>query len=175
MASEATFTVWDGCFGWGRRKAHTASPRATRQRGLWMKAIQEFKEFAVKGNVVDMAVGVVIGAGFGKIVSSLVADIITPVLGILIGGVNFTNLKVTLKDAVADKPPVTWNYGSFIQSIFDFLIIAWAIFVLVKLINRLKRQAPKPPPAPAAPPAPSAEVQLLTEIRDALKGRSTTT
>lgn len=139
-----------------------------------MKAIQEFKEFAVKGNVVDMAVGVVIGAGFGKIVSSLVADIITPVLGILIGGVNFTNLKVTLKDAVADKPPVTWNYGSFIQSIFDFLIIAWAIFVLVKLINRLKRQAPKPPPAPAAPPAPSAEVQLLTEIRDALKGRSTT-
>ena len=136
-----------------------------------MKAIQEFKEFAVKGNVVDMAVGVVIGAGFGKIVSSLVADIITPLLGILVGGVNFTNLKVTLKDAIADKPPVTWNYGSFIQSIFDFLIIAWAIFVLVKLINRLKRQEPKPA-APPAPPPPSAEVQLLTEIRDALKGRS---
>jgi large conductance mechanosensitive channel len=135
-----------------------------------MKAIQEFKEFAVKGNVVDMAVGVVIGAGFGKIVSSLVADIITPVLGILVGGVNFTNLKVTLKDANAEKPPETWNYGSFIQSIFDFLIIAWAIFVLVKLINRLKRQEPKPAPAP--PPPPSAEVQLLTEIRDALKGRS---
>jgi large conductance mechanosensitive channel len=136
-----------------------------------MKAIQEFKEFAVKGNVVDMAVGVVIGAGFGKIVSSLVADIITPILGILIGGVNFTNLKVTLKDAVADKPPVTWNYGSFIQSIFDFLIIAWAIFMLVKLINRLKRQEPKPAPAPPAPPAPSAEVLLLTEIRDAVKAR----
>jgi large conductance mechanosensitive channel len=136
-----------------------------------MKAIQEFKEFAVKGNVVDMAVGVVIGAGFGKIVSSLVADIITPLLGILIGGVNFTNLKVTLKDAVADKPPVTWNYGSFIQSIFDFLIIAWAIFMLVKLINRLKRQEPKPAPAPPAPPAPSAEVLLLTEIRDAVKAR----
>jgi large conductance mechanosensitive channel len=135
-----------------------------------MKAVQEFKEFAVKGNVVDMAVGVVIGAGFGKIVSSLVADIITPVLGILVGGVNFTNLKVTLKDAIAEKPPVTWNYGSFIQSIFDFLIIAWAIFVLIKLINRLKRQEPKPAPAP--PPPPSAEVQLLTEIRDALKGRS---
>jgi large conductance mechanosensitive channel len=135
-----------------------------------MKAIQEFKEFAVKGNVVDMAVGVVIGAGFGKIVSSLVADIITPLLGILVGGVNFTNLKVTLKDAIADKPPVTWNYGSFIQSIFDFLIIAWAIFVLVKLINRLKRQEPTPAPAP--PPPPSAEVLLLTEIRDALKGRS---
>jgi large conductance mechanosensitive channel len=120
-----------------------------------MKAVQEFKEFAVKGNVVDMAVGVVIGAGFGKIVSSLVADIITPVLGVLVGGVNFTNLKVTLKDAIAEKPPVTWNYGSFIQSIFDFLIIAWAIFVLVKLINRLKRQAPKPAPAP--PPTPSAQ------------------
>jgi large conductance mechanosensitive channel len=135
-----------------------------------MKVIREFKEFAVKGNVVDMAVGVVIGAGFGKIVSSLVADIITPVLGILVGGVNFTNLKVTLKDAIADKPPVTWNYGSFIQSIFDFLIIAWAIFVLVKLINRLKRQEPTPAPAP--PPPPSAEVLLLTEIRDALKGRS---
>jgi len=132
-----------------------------------MKAIQEFKEFAIKGNVVDMAVGVVIGAGFGKIVTSLVGDIITPVLGILVGGVNFTNLKVVLKDAVGDKPPVTWNYGSFIQSIFDFLIIAWAIFVLVKLINQLKRQ--EPPKQPPAPPAPSAEVLLLTEIRDALK------
>src|SRR5688572_5090262 len=135
-----------------------------------MKVIREFKEFAVKGNVVDMAVGVVIGAGFGKIVSSLVADIITPVLGILVGGVDFKDLKVTLKQAVADKDPVTWNYGAFIQSIFDFLIIAWAIFILVKLINRLKRQEPKPAPAP--PPPPSAEVQLLTEIRDALKGRS---
>jgi large conductance mechanosensitive channel len=137
-----------------------------------MKAIQEFKEFAVKGNVVDMAVGVVIGAGFGKIVTSLVADIITPVLGVLIGGVNFTNLKVTLKDAIAEKPPVTWNYGAFIQSIFDFLIIAWAIFLLVKLINRLKRQAPPPPAPPPAPPPPSAEVLLLTEIRDALKTRA---
>lgn len=136
-----------------------------------MKALQEFKEFAVKGNVVDMAVGVVIGAGFGKIVTSLVGDIITPVLGILVGGVNFTNLKVTLKDAIDNKPAVTWNYGAFIQSIFDFLIIAWAIFVLVKLINRLKRQEPKPPPAP---PAPSAEVLLLTEIRDALKSRTFT-
>lgn len=135
-----------------------------------MKALQEFKEFAVKGNVIDMAVGVVIGAGFGKIVTSLVGDIITPVLGILVGGVNFTNLKVTLKEALADKPAVTWNYGSFIQAVFDFLIIAWAIFVLVKVINRLKRQEPpKPPPAP---PAPSAEVQLLTEIRDTLKARS---
>jgi large conductance mechanosensitive channel len=135
-----------------------------------MRALQEFKEFAVKGNVVDMAIGVVIGAGFGKIVSSLVADIITPVLGILVGGANFTNLKVTLKDAVADKPAVTWNYGSFIQTVFDFVIIAWAIFMLVKLINRLKRQEP---PKPAGPPPPPAEIQLLTEIRDALKARST--
>jgi large conductance mechanosensitive channel len=137
-----------------------------------MKALQEFKEFAVKGNVVDMAVGVVIGAGFGKIVTSLVADIITPVLGVLIGGVNFTNLKLTLKDAIAEKPPVTWNYGAFVQSIFDFLIIAWAIFLLVKLINRLKRQAPAPAAPPPAPPPPSAEVLLLTEIRDAQKTRA---
>ena len=136
-----------------------------------MKALQEFKEFAVKGNVVDMAVGVVIGAGFGKIVSSLVADIITPILGIIIGGVNFKNLKLTLQEAVGDKPAVTWNYGSFLQAVFDFLIIAWAIFVLVKLINRLKRQAPKPAPVPASP-LPSPEVQLLTEIRDAMKARS---
>jgi large conductance mechanosensitive channel len=135
-----------------------------------MRALQEFKEFAVKGNVVDMAIGVVIGAGFGKIVSSLVADIITPVLGILVGGANFTNLKLTLKDAVADKPAVTWNYGSFIQTVFDFVIIAWAIFMLVKLINRLKRQEP---PKPAGPPPPPAEIQLLTEIRDALKARNT--
>jgi large conductance mechanosensitive channel len=135
-----------------------------------MKALQEFKEFAVKGNVVDMAVGVVIGAGFGKIVSSLVADIITPILGVLVGGVNFSNLKLTLKDAVEGKAPVTWNYGSFIQSVFDFLIIAWAIFMLVKLINRLKRQ--EPPPAPPPPPPPPIEVQLLTEIRDALRART---
>jgi large conductance mechanosensitive channel len=133
-----------------------------------MKAIGEFKEFAIKGNVVDMAVGVVIGAGFGKIVSSLVGDLITPLLGVLVGGVNFTNLKVTIKEAVGDKPPVTWNYGSFMQAVFDFLIIAWAIFVLVKLLNQLKRQEPKAPPVP---PPPSPEVLLLTEIRDALKAR----
>src|SRR5262245_49162252 len=94
----------------GRRYADTRSPRERRtSEDFRMKALQEFKEFAVKGNVIDMAVGVVIGAGFGKIVSSLVGDIITPVLGILVGGVNFTNLKVTLKDAIADKPAVTWN------------------------------------------------------------------
>jgi large conductance mechanosensitive channel len=135
-----------------------------------MKALQEFKAFAMKGNVVDMAVGVVIGAAFGKIVSSLVADILTPVLGVLVGGVDFTNLKVTLRDAIlekgAEKPAVTWNYGTFMQSIFDFLIIAWAIFLVVKLVNRLQRREPPPPPPPP-PPAP--EVELLREIRDELR------
>jgi large conductance mechanosensitive channel len=133
-----------------------------------MKALQEFKAFAMRGNVIDMAVGVVIGAGFGKIVSSLVADIITPVLGLLIGGVDFTNLKVTLKET-ADGKGVTWNYGAFIQTVFDFLIIAWAIFVLIKLLGKLER---KKPAEPAAPPPPSAEIVLLTEIRDALRARS---
>jgi large conductance mechanosensitive channel len=112
----------------------------------------------------------VIGAAFGKIVSSLVADILTPVLGVLVGGVDFTNLKVTLRDAIlekgAEKPAVTWNYGTFMQSIFDFLIIAWAIFLVVKLVNRLQRREPPPPPPPP-PPAP--EVELLREIRDELR------
>jgi large conductance mechanosensitive channel len=136
-----------------------------------MKALQEFKAFAMKGNVIDMAVGVVIGAGFGKIVSSLVADIITPVLGLLIGGVNFTTLKLTLKEAAADgKGGVTWNYGAFIQTVFDFLIIAWAIFALIKLISTLERK--KPPAPPEAVPLPSAEVLLLTEIRDALRAKN---
>lgn len=134
-----------------------------------MKALKEFKEFAVKGNVVDMAIGVVIGAGFGKIVSSLVGDIITPVLGLLVGGVNFSNLRLTLEPGAGGKPPVTWNYGAFIQTVFDFIIIAWAIFVLVKVINRLKRQ--EPPRAPAPPAAPSQEVVLLTQIRDTLQAR----
>jgi large conductance mechanosensitive channel len=134
-----------------------------------MKALKEFKEFAMKGNVVDMAVGVVVGAAFGKIVTSLVSDILTPILGLLVGGVNFTNLKVTLKGAVEGKDAVTWNYGAFLQSIFDFLIIAWAIFMLVKLLRRLDR--PKPSAPPAAPPLPSAEVQLLTEIRDTLRAQ----
>ena len=134
-----------------------------------MSMIKEFREFAVKGNVVDMAVGVVIGAGFGKIVSSLVADLIMPPLGLVIGGINFTNLKLVLSEASEGKAAVTWNYGSFLQTIFDFLIIAWAIFMLVKGVNRLKRKEEAPPPAPAGP---SPEVQLLTEIRDALKSAS---
>lgn len=134
-----------------------------------MSMIKEFREFAVKGNVVDMAVGVVIGAAFGKIVSSLVADLIMPPLGLIIGGINFTNLKLVLSEAADGKPAVTWNYGSFIQTIFDFLIIAWAIFMLVKGVNRLKRKQEEAPPEPAAPPP---EVQLLTEIRDVLKERT---
>lgn len=133
-----------------------------------MSMIKEFREFAVKGNVVDMAVGVVIGAAFGKIVSSLVADLIMPPLGLVIGGINFTNLKLVLSEASEGKAAVTWNYGSFLQTIFDFLIIAWAIFLLVKGVNRLKRKE-EAAAAPAVPAAPPPEIQLLTEIRDALK------
>src|SRR5262245_2691217 len=122
------------------------------------KTLKEFREFAVKGNVVDMAVGVVIGTAFGKIVSSLVADIITPPLGFLLGAVDFKNLKVVLKQGPDEKSTVAWNYGAFIQTVFDFLIIAWAIFWLVKVITRLSRQQPAPA---APPPAPAADVQLL--------------
>jgi len=127
-----------------------------------MSVLKEFKEFAVKGNVIDLAVGLVVGAAFGKVVSSVVSDVITPPLGLIIGGVDFTNLKLVLREAVAGKPPVTLNYGTFLQSVFDFLIAAFAIFIVVKAVNRFKRQSPPPP---AATPA---EVVLLTEIRDAL-------
>jgi large conductance mechanosensitive channel len=134
-----------------------------------MSIVKEFREFAVKGNVIDLAVGVVIGAAFGKIVTSLVADIIMPPVGVLVGGVNFTNLKLVLKGAVDGKPPVTLNYGTFLQSLFDFVIIALAIFALVKVVNRLKRASEAPPPAASA--APPREIELLTEIRDALVKR----
>lgn len=134
-----------------------------------MSVVKEFREFAMRGNVVDLAVGVVIGAAFGKIVSSLVADLITPLLGVLIGGVDFSDLAVTLRAAEGDKAAVLLSYGKFIQTIFDFVIIAFAIFVFVKLINRLKRQQAE---APKPPPAPSAEETLLTEIRDLLKQKS---
>jgi large conductance mechanosensitive channel len=130
-----------------------------------MSVLKEFKEFAIKGNVVDLAVGVVIGAAFGKVVSSVVGDVLMPPLGFLIGGVNFTHLKVTLKEAVGSAPAVTLNYGTFLQAIFDFMLVALAVFVLVKAINRLKRTIVPAPPPPAAP---SREVELLTEIRDAL-------
>ncbi len=132
-----------------------------------MALLQEFKTFAMRGNVVDMAVGVVIGAAFGKIVSASVEDLVMPPLGLLIGGVDFSNLAVTLKDAVGDKPAVVWKYGHFLQTVFDFIIVAWAIFLLVKLINKLK--APEKPPAA---PGPTPDQVLLTEIRDLLKTKN---
>lgn len=128
-----------------------------------MSLFTEFKEFAMKGNVLDMAVGVVIGGAFGKIVSSLVGDVITPALGKLVGGVDFKNLVVNLGNDPAGTP-ILVKYGVFLQSIFDFIIIAFAIFMAVKAINRLKT-----PPPPAADPAPAPEVVLLMEIRDLLK------
>ena len=128
---------------------------------------KEFKEFALRGNVVDIAVGIIIGAAFGKVVSSIVNDVIIPPLGLLIGNVDFTALAIPLGEAVGDMPAPALRYGMFIQTIFDFIIVAFAIFVAVKVMNKLKRQQEAAPPP--APPAPSAEVQLLTEIRDSLK------
>lgn len=130
--------------------------------------LNEFKEFAVKGNVIDMAVGVVVGAAFGKIVSSLVNDIIMPPIGLIVGGVDFSQLKVVMQAAADGKAEVALKYGAFLQSMFDFLIVAWAIFVAVKIINKLKRQPPKVEAGVPAPPPP-ADVVLLTEIRDLLK------
>ena len=131
-----------------------------------MSMMKEFKEFAVKGNVVDMAVGIIIGAAFGTIVSSFVGDVIMPPIGLLLGGVNFADLAITIKEAVGDEPSVIIGYGKFIQTLIDFTIVAFAIFIAVKAINSLKRKEEE---APAAPPKPSAEEVLLTEIRDALK------
>ena len=135
--------------------------------------LQDFKAFAMKGNVIDMAVGVIIGGAFGKIVSSVVADVIMPPIGLLVGGVNFTDLKWVLKPAVVEDgqevvAAVTLNYGNFLQVTFDFLIIAFSVFLFVRLLSRLNRKKEKPA-APAAPPAPSKEELLLTEIRDLLK------
>jgi large conductance mechanosensitive channel len=129
-----------------------------------MSLLDEFKTFAVRGNVVDMAVGIIMGAAFGKIVSSLVNDIIMPPIGLMVGGVRFNQLAVTLKDATADTAAVTINYGLFIQTIVDFVIVAAAIFVAVKVINQLQKQKEQ---APAEAP-PSREVLLLTDIRDLL-------
>ena len=131
-----------------------------------MGMIKEFKEFAVKGNVVDMAVGIIIGAAFGKIVSSLVGDIIMPPIGVMLGGVDFTDLAYTLKAATETAPEVVIAYGQFIKTVIDFFIVALAIFVAVKAMNRLKKKEEK---APATPPAPSKEEVLLTEIRDLLR------
>ena len=131
-----------------------------------MGMMSEFKEFAMRGNVVDMAVGIIIGAAFGKIVSSFVSDVIMPPLGVLIGGVDFTNLGITIQEASEGVEAVTIRYGQFIQTVFDFLIVAFAIFMAIKLMNSLKKKEEE---APAAPPEPSAEEKLLTEIRDLLK------
>jgi large conductance mechanosensitive channel len=128
-----------------------------------MSIVKEFKTFAMRGNVVDLAVGIIIGGAFGKIVSSVVADVVMPPIGLLVGGVNFTSLAITLKEAVGKAPAVTLNYGNFLQAVFDFLIVAFAVFMLVKAMNTMQKKEEA-----AAPPPPQQEV-LLTEIRDILK------
>ena len=135
-----------------------------------MSFMKEFKEFAMRGNVIDLAVGVVIGTAFGKIVSSLVADVIMPPIGVLVGGIDFTSLKFNLTPGVEGAEAASINYGSFLQATVDFLIVAFVIFLLIKGINSLKRKEEEAE-EPAAPPAPSEEVVLLTEIRDELKKR----
>jgi len=140
-----------------------------------MGMLKEFKEFAMRGNVVDMAVGIIIGGAFGKSISSVVADVIMPPIGLLMGGVSFTDLKFILKEPVLDAAgtvttaAVSINYGNFIQVTVDFLIIAFAIFMMIKAMNTLKKKEVEAPAAPAPPPAPSKEEVLLTEIRDILK------
>lgn len=124
-----------------------------------MKIIEEFKKFAMRGNVVDLAVGVIIGGAFGKIVTSFVNDILMPPLGVLLGGVNFTNLSLKLNSSV------TWNYGNFLQAVVDFVIIAWAVFMIVKAMNKVKKDEP----AKEDEVKISDEVKLLTEIRDSLR------
>lgn len=133
-----------------------------------MGMLSEFKDFAVKGNAVDMAVGIVIGAAFGKIVSSVVADVIMPPIGVLLGGVDFASLAFVLKEAAGDAPAVVIKYGSFIQTVVDFTIIAFAIFMVVKAINAMKKKEEEAPEEPAKP---SNEEVLLTEIRDLLKSK----
>lgn len=139
------------------------------------KLIQEFKEFAVKGNAVDMAVGVIIGGAFGKIVSSIVDDIIMPPIGWLIGGVNFSDLKYTLPQVeipgVTATAPATINYGNFLQTLLDFIIIAFCVFIMVKGINKLSKKKEEEPAAPAPDPEPTNEEKLLSEIRDLLKNK----
>lgn len=131
-----------------------------------MSILKEFREFAVKGNVIDLAVGVIIGGAFGKIVSSLVNDIIMPPIGLLVGGMDFKDLAIVLQEAQGETEAVMIKYGAFLQNVLDFLIIAIAIFAMVKVINNLKKA---PDPEPVKAPEPSAEEKLLTEIRDLLK------
>ena len=133
-----------------------------------MGMMKEFQDFAVKGNVVDMAVGIIIGGAFGTIVKSLVSDIIMPPVGILLGGVDFSQIVWTLQEATADAEAVTMNVGMFINNVISFLVVAWAVFLLVKGMNSLKKKEEE---APAEPPAPPKSEVLLEEIRDALKAR----
>jgi len=133
-----------------------------------MSMLQEFKAFAVKGNVVDMAVGIIVGVAFGKIVSSFVADVIMPPIGVALGGVNFSDLGYVLQAAVGEAPAVVIAYGKFIQTVVDFTIIAFAVFVAVKVISSMNKKEEE---APAEPPKPSNEESLLIEIRDLLKDR----
>ncbi|MDX9924661.1 MAG: large-conductance mechanosensitive channel protein MscL [Ignavibacteriaceae bacterium] len=134
--------------------------------------LKQFKAFAMRGNVVDLAVGIIIGGAFGKIVSSIVSDIIMPPIGILLGGLDFKDLAITLKEKTAETAAVQINYGAFINTVIDFLIIAWAIFMLVKLLDAMKKkeEAAPAPPAPSPVP-PSEDVLLLREIRDLLKSK----
>ncbi len=133
-----------------------------------MGMISEFKEFAIKGNVVDMAVGIIIGAAFGKIVSSFVKDVIMPPIGVAMGGVDFSDLAITIQEAAGEVPAVAIKYGAFLQTIADFLIVAIAIFMAVKVMNSMKKKEEE---APKEAPAPSNEEVLLTEIRDLLKNK----
>ena len=140
------------------------------------KFFEEFKKFAMRGNVIDLAVGVVVGGAFGKITTSLVNDIIMPAVSMLTGGINFSDWKLVLKKAVIENgeeiaAAVTVNYGTFISVIIDFIILAFAVFCMVKAINSLHRKKEEAPAAPPAPPEPSAEEKLLTEIRDLLRDR----
>ncbi len=141
-----------------------------------MNIFKEFKEFAMKGNVIDLAVGIIIGAAFGKIIASLVNDVIMPPIGLLVGGIDFKEIVINLKDAVHDPvtgavttAAVTMNLGMFIQTVVDFLIVAFAIFMLIKGINISKKKAEEIPATPLAPPAPTKDQELLGEIRDLLK------
>ena len=131
-----------------------------------MGMLKEFKDFTMRGNVVDLAVAVIIGGAFGKVISSFVKDVLMPPIGVLLGGVDFADLAIVIKDAVGDQPAVLLKYGVFINTIIDFIIIAFAIFMVIKMMNNMKKKEEE---APAAPPAPSKEETLLTEIRDILK------
>mgnify|MGYP000894048603 CR=1 FL=1 len=132
-----------------------------------MGILKEFKDFAMKGNVIDLATAVIIGGAFGKIVSSMVSDILMPPIGLLLGNVDFKDLKFVMKDAVGEVPAVTLNYGMFIQNVIDFLIIAFCVFIVVKVYQKANRKKEEKP----APAEPSKEEQLLTEIRDLLKNK----